>query len=236
MNKTYNKSIILSLVIMAIFGLGATQALAEVCVQSSTHYCPPQSYTPTYYYPTQENTYQTNPIPEIFSLSPNSTLVGTSTVTISIRGFNFIQSSVVRFNGFDRPTNYIDGTHLTFQINNTDIFTPGSYPVTVFNPGPGGGYSNQSSFVVNPIVSNNIQNNQSSNSYNNTVDNSSSTTTKQTTNKNGVSALASNAIFGSAGLMPSGLVQWILFFILVLLIVVLFRKIFIHDDKPMKHA
>jgi hypothetical protein len=59
-----------------------------------------------------------------------------------------------------------------------------------------------------------------------------------------VKGLASNALFGSDGIgfgsfMPSGLIQWILFAIMVLLIVILVRKIFGADLRyhasPMKH-
>ena len=54
------------------------------------------------------------------------------------------------------------------------------------------------------------------------------------------SNLASNAIFGSNSFMPSGIIQWILFAIFVLLIVILVRKISGADKKyhstPMKHA
>lgn len=54
------------------------------------------------------------------------------------------------------------------------------------------------------------------------------------------SDLAANAIFGSNGFMPSGLIQWILFAIFILLIVILVRKVTGTENKyheePMKHA
>ena len=53
------------------------------------------------------------------------------------------------------------------------------------------------------------------------------------------SNLEANALFGSNGFMPSGLMQWILFAILILLIVILVRKIYGADKRyhaaPMKH-
>jgi len=53
-------------------------------------------------------------------------------------------------------------------------------------------------------------------------------------------AVTANAIFGSNGAYPSGLVQWIIFGILILLIVILVRKIFGGDQRylstPLKHA
>ena len=51
--------------------------------------------------------------------------------------------------------------------------------------------------------------------------------------------LTANAVFGSDSFLPSGLVQWILFAILVLLIVILVRKIYGADARyhavPLKH-
>jgi hypothetical protein len=54
------------------------------------------------------------------------------------------------------------------------------------------------------------------------------------------SNLVANAVYGSNSFMPSGILQWILFAILVLLIVILVRKIFggakDYHSTPMKHA
>ena len=63
------------------------------------------------------------------------------------------------------------------------------------------------------------------------------TVAKTTTSEK--SNLAANAVFGSNSFMPSGLVQWIFFAILILLIVILVRKIYGGSEKyhatPMKH-
>jgi hypothetical protein len=52
-------------------------------------------------------------------------------------------------------------------------------------------------------------------------------------------AVAANAVYGSSGFLPSGLIQWILFAIFVLLIVILSRRIFGAKEKyqtaPLKH-
>ena len=51
--------------------------------------------------------------------------------------------------------------------------------------------------------------------------------------------LTANALFGSNSFMPSGLIEWVLFAILVLIIVILVRKIYGGSEKyhamPMKH-
>jgi hypothetical protein len=66
---------------------------------------------------------------------------------------------------------------------------------------------------------------------------SQSTTTPATDNTG--SDLASNAIFGTAGFLPSGLIQWILFAIFILLIIILIRKVSGAKEKyqtePLKH-
>ena len=66
------------------------------------------------------------------------------------------------------------------------------------------------------------------------------TNTCTATNPNGAtSGLAANALFGSSGFLPSGLLQWILFAIFVLLIVILGRKVFgaekKYQESPLKH-
>lgn len=62
------------------------------------------------------------------------------------------------------------------------------------------------------------------------------TVAKAPTNAN---ALTANAVYGSNGFLPSGLIQWILFAIFVLLIVILSRRVFGAKDKyqtaPLKH-
>lgn len=53
-----------------------------------------------------------------------------------------------------------------------------------------------------------------------------------------VSALAGNAIFGATSIVPSGLIQWVLFGILVLLIVIVVRKFYgaeAYHATPLKH-
>ena len=64
-------------------------------------------------------------------------------------GLNFMASSVVRWNGSDRPTTS-NGTinGLLAQISASDVAAAGTAAVTVFNPGPGGGISNASTFTI----------------------------------------------------------------------------------------
>ncbi len=68
-----------------------------------------------------------------------------------------------------------------------------------------------------------------------TVVKAKTTTTTYTTD----STLAANSIFGSNSFMPTGIIQWIFFAILILLLVILVRKLHGGQDRyhaiPMKH-
>jgi DNA-binding beta-propeller fold protein YncE len=54
----------------------------------------------------------------------------------------------VRWNGSDRPTTVDAINGLTAQISASDVAAAGTAAVTVFNPGPGGGSSNASTFTI----------------------------------------------------------------------------------------
>jgi hypothetical protein len=98
-----------------------------------------------------------NPTPSVTSLSPNTKNVGDPAFTITVNGSNFVSGAVVRINGSDRTTTFFSSIQLTAQITAADVQSAGSFPVTVFNPAPGGGVSNSSNLVVNnllPVVSN----------------------------------------------------------------------------------
>jgi YVTN family beta-propeller protein len=67
---------------------------------------------------------------------------------LSVVGLNFVASSVVRWNGSDRPTTMDAINGLVAQISANDVASAGTAAVTVFNPGPGGGSSNTSTFNI----------------------------------------------------------------------------------------
>jgi hypothetical protein len=90
-----------------------------------------------------------NPVPVLFSINPSSVTVGSPGFIMNLTGTNFIPSSIVRFNGSNRQTEFIDQNHLRAEILSSDLTTPGVFPITVFNPSPGGGESNSLNFTVN---------------------------------------------------------------------------------------
>jgi TolB protein len=86
------------------------------------------------------------PAPTITSLNPSSAAVGGPAFTLTVNGTGFVSGSVVRWNGSNRATTYVNSTRLTASIPAADIATAGSASVTVFNPAPGGGTSNAAAF------------------------------------------------------------------------------------------
>jgi hypothetical protein len=89
-----------------------------------------------------------NPVPDLASISPSSTIAGHADFTLNLTGTNFISGSKARWNGADLATTYVDGTHLQATVPASLLTTPTSASVTVFNPGPGGGTSVARTFTV----------------------------------------------------------------------------------------
>jgi hypothetical protein len=89
-----------------------------------------------------------NPIPAIQRIEPLGAPAGGPTFTLLVVGNNYLPSSVVRWNGSDRPTTYVSPGTLKASIPASDIAQPGVAGVTVFNPGPGGGISNAKEFTI----------------------------------------------------------------------------------------
>ncbi len=92
-----------------------------------------------------------NSVPTINSLYPSCAPAGES-VQLLVVGTNFVASSVVRWNGSNQPTTLYpnsNGEILTAQISASAVASAGTAAVTVFNPGPGGGSSNPSTFTIN---------------------------------------------------------------------------------------
>src|SRR5713101_1367077 len=84
----------------------------------------------------------TNPIPAITPISPNSAESGGAAFTLTVNGANFLTGSSVRWNGSDRPTAFISASQVSAQFPASDIAVAGTAAITVFNPAPGGGFSN----------------------------------------------------------------------------------------------
>lgn len=246
MKNINNKSIILAFGILIILAFGfifITSNVASAAYGTTVPYRTGSGY----YYEVN------NPKPSVSSIYPRSSNVGTGTKTITITGSGFVPSSIARVNGSNRPTTFIDASHLLVQINGNDTYTyraNGGFFITVFNGAPGGGYSNAAFLTINTVSptantgnTNYSPDNFVDTNYNNTsnVNNTNSNyTNNQTTTNDTASSLTSNALFGTNSFMPSGLIQWVLFIIIILLIIIAVRKLFGANEEyhssPMKHA
>jgi hypothetical protein len=86
----------------------------------------------------------TNSVPSITSLSPSSAPVAAD-FTLVVNGSNFIDSSVVRWNGSNRPTTFMNSGQLSAQISAANL-SPGISTVTVLTFA--GGISKTANFTT----------------------------------------------------------------------------------------
>jgi hypothetical protein len=80
-------------------------------------------------------------VPEVQFVNPNQVQQGVGPFTLTVIGVGFATASVVRWNGVDRPTTFVDPSRLTAQISVGDVQVAGAAQATVFTPAPGGGLS-----------------------------------------------------------------------------------------------
>lgn len=229
---------LLSTIAMGAMILSPINAFAQSAGQNVI-YGDPNANT----YNTNYNSQPANPTPYISSITPTSaSLYVARTITVYGGGFN--SQSVIRIDGVNQNTYFANSGTLSTQVNFGSSAAIGTHSVTVYNPAPGGGTSNTAYMSVNSGTvagaSTSVAKAKTSTTNTKTVASKTSTASVQdTTDNNDFSNLAGNALFGTNSFMPSGLMQWILFAILILLIVIITRKIFVGDkerNKPLKHA
>ena len=91
----------------------------------------------------------TKPLASTTSISPSVRSVGDPQFTLTVNGSNFTNCSVVRINGSDRTTTFVNSGQLTATITATDQAAGGTKTITVFTPAPGGGTSNGQTLTIN---------------------------------------------------------------------------------------
>lgn len=91
-----------------------------------------------------------NPNPSLTALSDSRVLVGSRDFTLRISGTGFVCTSVVRWNGSDRLTTFVDETLLLAAISAGDMVDAGTAQVTVSSPAPGGGASSALPLTIAP--------------------------------------------------------------------------------------
>jgi serine protease len=72
-----------------------------------------------------------NVLPYIADLNPDSVVLNSGALTLTVTGANFDTDAVVKWNGADRPTVVIDSTELQASISAGDVAVPGPALVSV---------------------------------------------------------------------------------------------------------
>jgi subtilisin family serine protease len=88
------------------------------------------------------------PGPTVSSISPVNAPSGGGAFTLTVNGASFQATSIVRWNGADRPTTVVSDSKLTAAIPASDLTVAGTANVTVFTPAPGGGTSGAAAFTI----------------------------------------------------------------------------------------
>ena len=86
--------------------------------------------------------------PAIDSISPTQVDTGGAGFSLSVAGSGFVPGTVIRWNGQDRDTHFVDAGHVTADIPAGDIAAPGRAAVTAFNASTGGGSSLPKGIVI----------------------------------------------------------------------------------------
>ena len=88
-----------------------------------------------------------NPTPGLVSASPASAAAGSGNLTLTVTGSGFVPGAVLKWNGAERTTTFVDSSHLTVAIPKADLTHAGTATVVVNNPGSSD--SSSISFTVN---------------------------------------------------------------------------------------
>jgi hypothetical protein len=91
-----------------------------------------------------------SPPPAVTVLNPAGAVAGGPAFDLTITGTGFIQGATVLWDGSARTTTFVSATQVSAAITAADIASPGTVPVSVQNPAPEGGTSNQLEFVIQP--------------------------------------------------------------------------------------
>jgi trimeric autotransporter adhesin len=90
--------------------------------------------------------------PALSAISPAAIQSGSGDTTITLTGAGFDSASSVLLGGIALPTTYSSSTELTATVPKAALATLGWAPVTVSNPGPGGGTSNPLPLSVFSVI------------------------------------------------------------------------------------
>ena len=84
-----------------------------------------------------------NPVPFVNQpLVPTAVAPGGAQFTLTVNGTGFVNGAAVNWNGAALTTTYVSGSELTATVPAANIASPRTAGITVINPPPGGGTSN----------------------------------------------------------------------------------------------
>ncbi|MBW2701597.1 MAG: Ig-like domain-containing protein [Deltaproteobacteria bacterium] len=89
-----------------------------------------------------------HPVPSLSSLNPNQVRLGISGQSLTVPGGGFDSASVLRIDGANQATTFIDGGTLQVILPDWAVASLGQREIRVFNPAPGGGLSNALQLTV----------------------------------------------------------------------------------------
>jgi IPT/TIG domain len=95
-----------------------------------------------------------NPAPQITSVSPDRAMAGAAPLILTATGSSFVSGATLLLNGSPRPITSQSATQLSAAIPASDLAAAQSLAVTVVNPDPAVGPSNQIAFTVTSLTSN----------------------------------------------------------------------------------
>jgi len=87
--------------------------------------------------------------PVLETLAPEAIRQGDTPVRLTVTGQKFNPRSIVRFDTSDLPTTFVSESELRATLQPSLLQSPGTYAVTVVNPGPAGGVSAKVYLIVN---------------------------------------------------------------------------------------
>jgi len=89
-----------------------------------------------------------SPVPAISSLSPDNVAAGSSDTPIIVNGTGFVPNAQGYFNGTILQCSEYGTTQMFCTVPAAYLTLPGTAEIKVFNPAPGGGYSNVVTFTI----------------------------------------------------------------------------------------
>jgi hypothetical protein len=88
------------------------------------------------------------PRPQLDAVTPGAATEGASGTTLTVRGRSFVRGTTVIFDRAPLDTTFVSESELRAVMPERLTRIPGSYPVYVSSPKPGGGDSNAVPFIV----------------------------------------------------------------------------------------